>query len=185
MNIVLFSKDQGVREHWLSKLNSLDFTHYNGVISCTSYKELGNAIEDKNHILLYHLLAGDAQEKICYQFISKYQQQHKMIVFVNAPDASQGLRIFRSGIHGYSNTFLDQKKLLIAIDVIEQGKVWIGSKILAKLLKDCGLDEKVEHKSTNKESIQKETAEAPQQEIKTNLLGSLVKGFKKLFSKYA
>ncbi len=170
MNIILFSKEQPVLENWQSKLHGINTQHYNNVINCSSFKELSAALADKKHILLYHLPMGNSHEKICYQFVSQYKLQHQMMVFVNSPDASQGLRIFRSGIHGYSNTFLDQKKLLTAIDVIEQGKVWIGAELLKKLLTEC------DHK-TDKNNI----AHQQQEATDNGFFGALVKGIKKLF----
>ncbi len=164
MNIILFSKEQSVLENWQNKLKHINSDYFNEVIHCSSFKELGKAVSDENHILLFHLANGNEEEKICYQFITKYQQQHKMIVLVNAPDATQGLRIFRSGVHGYSNTFLDEKKLSVAIDVIKQGRIWVGSETLNALVKNCGLNSKI-----NK------------QKQKT-LLGSVFYGIKKLFN---
>ncbi|MFK5894524.1 MAG: hypothetical protein QM504_14990 [Pseudomonadota bacterium] len=175
MNIILFSKDPSVLDHWQNKFTHIDSSRFNEIIQCSSFKQLGNAIADENHILLFHLASGDEAEKICYQFIFKYQQQHKMVVFVNSPNAAQGLRIFRSGAHGYSNTFLDEKKLSVAIDVIEQGKIWIGAATLKTLLNDCDFGSKNnQEKQVN--NIDNSTEENP-----NSLLGALFKGIKKLF----
>ena len=69
MNIVLFTKEQHVLEHWKEKLNNLDLSRFEETFICSSFKQLGNAIADENHILLFHLSSGEDEEKICYQFI--------------------------------------------------------------------------------------------------------------------
>ena len=179
MNVILFSKETYILDHWQNILNDVKSSRYQNIISCRSFKELGDAISDQDHILMYHLAAGDEEEKICYQFITQYQQQHKMIVFVNTPSASQGLRIFRSGIHGYSNTYLAANKLLIACYIIEQGKIWVGSETLNKLLNDCGF------RAT--QPVNKLMNNSQQADNKVNkdsdksLIGVLFKGMKNLF----
>jgi hypothetical protein len=175
MNIILFSKEQSVLDLWQNKLTNINPTRFSEIISCSSFKELGNAIADENHVLLYHLLSGDDEERICYQFISKYQQQHKMMVCVNSPNATQGLRLFRSGIHGYSNTFLDDKKLLVAIDVVEQGRIWIGSETLNCLNNNCGLNSKNINEKSGDGSVN------TNDDKPSSLLGTLFRGIKKLF----
>jgi hypothetical protein len=196
MRIILFSRENIVIDHWKEKLNSSDFSKHSSsklspskhspskhdeIISCLSFAELGEAISDENHILLFHLAQGDTEENICYQFITKYQQQQKMLVFVNKPDPAQGLRLFRSGVHGYSNTYLGKEKLLVAINVIEQGKIWIGAETLNRLLNDCGLDTKNSNKeSSSNEVISNEVNSS--KEKKNNLLKTLFMGVKKLFS---
>ncbi len=186
MKIILFSRDDIVIDHWKEKLNNSQSSKhssskYSDIISCSSFAELGEAISDENHILLFHLNKGESEEDICYQFITKYQQQQKMIVFVNKPEVAQGLRIFRSGVHGYTNTYLGKEKLLVAIDVIEQGKIWIGAATLNRLLKDCGLNSKNNNKNTSSDDVITTNKVTTSEEKKSNLLGSLLKGVKKLF----
>jgi DNA-binding NarL/FixJ family response regulator len=180
MKIILFSREDIVIDHWKEKLNSSSSSKYSNIISCASFAELGEAISDKDHILLFHLEQGESEEKICYQFITKYQQQQQMIVFTNKPEATQGLRIFRSGVYGYTNTYLGKDKLLVAIDVIEQGKIWIGAETLNRLLSDCGLDSNNDttEKLTKDLTFKKNPAS---NEKKNSLLDSLFKGVKKLF----
>lgn len=182
MNVILFSKEPSILDHWQKILNDVKSSRYQNIINCSSFKELGHAISEEDHILMYHLAAGDEEEKICYKFITKYQQQHKMIVFVNAPDASQGLRLFRSGIHGYSNTYLAANKLLIACYIIEQGKMWIGSETLEKLLTDCSfrsaqpINKLMKNSNHTVTNLNKTDA----QEQKS-FLGALFRGMKNLF----
>lgn len=184
MKIILFSRTHLIIEHWITKLEHCDSSKFTDIINCSGFKELGIAIGDPDHILLYHLAEGELEEKICYKFITKYQQQQKMLVFVNNPDPSQGLRIFRAGVHGYCNTYLGTKKLHVAIEVIAQGKIWVGGEILKHMSKKCGLN------CSNSDSIGKDTktsASATQQlleavQSKSNLVATLLSGFKKLWN---
>jgi hypothetical protein len=179
MNVILFSKEQSILDHWKNILNDVKSSRYKNIIACNSFKELGDAITDEEHILMYHLATGDEEEKICYQFVSKYQQQHKMLVFVNAPNANQGLRIFRSGIHGYSNTYLAANKLLIACYIIEQGKIWVGSETLNKLLNDCGF--RATQPVNKLMNDNKQKLNTATKDDDKSFIGVLFKGMKNLF----
>ncbi len=137
MQLICFSKNKDVLDYLLEKSRLVDDRFE--VIMCDSFAVLGDAIENEDHLLVYFLTEGDEAEKICYQFISKYQQQHKMLVLVKKPDARQGLRLFRAGVHGYSNLRLDDKKFKVALDVLEQGKIWIAAETLKTLINDCQL----------------------------------------------
>jgi len=108
-----------------------------------SFKALGEQLQHPHAVLVFHLAPGDEEEKILYQFLSMYQQAHKMLILINVPVTAQGMRMYRAGIKGYCNTYLTPHKLMTAIKVVEQGKVWMGSEILKKLL-DCGLEKKEE-----------------------------------------
>ncbi|MBF0265023.1 MAG: response regulator transcription factor [Gammaproteobacteria bacterium] len=128
----------------IDKVKSEISNQYNQIIVCSPKHSLISILnkhsENENIIILYHLnsaLKDDTlrQEEIKLGlFIKQNSIAQKVIVLVNRPNTEQGIRLLHLGVRGYANTFINQSKLLTAIEVVFQGEIWAGQDILNKLL---------------------------------------------------
>lgn len=130
MKLILLSNNTDILNRWQNILKE----HFEETVRCRSLEDLNANMMSDDIIVLYHLSPGVDQEKAVYQFVNHYRKAHRMMIMVNGPDPEQGIRILRSGVHGYGNSYLKPDKLRAAVKVIEQGEVWAGQDILQKLL---------------------------------------------------
>jgi DNA-binding NarL/FixJ family response regulator len=58
----------------------------------------------------------------------------KFFLLSDQPNEEEGLTFLKMGIVGYGNTYISQVRLLEAIRVISGGAVWLGQKVIQKLI---------------------------------------------------
>jgi len=58
----------------------------------------------------------------------------KFFLLSDQPNEEEGLVFLKLGIVGYGNTYISQARLLEAIRVISGGAVWLGQKVIQKLI---------------------------------------------------
>jgi len=58
----------------------------------------------------------------------------KFFLLSDQPHEEEGLAFLKLGIVGYGNTYISQARLLEAIRVISGGAVWLGQKVIQKLI---------------------------------------------------
>lgn len=58
----------------------------------------------------------------------------KFFLLSDQPNEEEGLFFLKLGIVGYGNTYISQARLLEAIRVISGGAVWLGQKVIQKLI---------------------------------------------------
>ncbi len=60
----------------------------------------------------------------------------KFFLLSDQPNEEDGLTFLKMGIVGYGNTYISQVRLLEAIRVISGGAVWLGQKVIQKLIQE-------------------------------------------------
>ena len=52
-------------------------------------------------------------------------------------DRAQGLEVLRAGVRGYANTYMDPRVIAKAVDIIRHGEIWVGRKLMMRLIEDA------------------------------------------------
>ncbi|HDR14697.1 MAG TPA: response regulator transcription factor [Desulfobacteraceae bacterium] len=60
--------------------------------------------------------------------------ENKVFLLSDRPDEDEGLDFLKRGIVGYGNTYMSQPRLLEAIKSISNGSVWVGQRIMQRLI---------------------------------------------------
>ena len=176
MKIIVFSKQEHLNELLQEKFTGIDGIEQ--VINCNSFHDIDVEVKKEHNLIVYHLLSGELEEKIFYQFLNLYKLSNKVFVISNNPTPEQGKRLFSAGIKAYTNTFISANKLSMAVKTIQQGNVWMGDEI-AKTFKELGVnssnlrdDDKVESDVSSSDEgandgqpKQEAMIETPQQEM--------------------
>ena len=70
------------------------------------------------------------------QFSTLRQQLagRKIFLLSDRPGEGEGLTFFKAGIVGYANTYISPPRLVEAVKVVLSGSVWIGQKIMQRLI---------------------------------------------------
>jgi len=61
---------------------------------------------------------------------------NKVFLFSDRPDDDQGLAFFKMGVVGYANTYIAPARLLEAVGVVLSGSVWVGQKVMQRLIRE-------------------------------------------------
>jgi two-component system, NarL family, nitrate/nitrite response regulator NarL len=60
--------------------------------------------------------------------------ENRFFLLSDRPDEDEGLDFLKRGIVGYGNTYMSQLRLLEAIKSISNGSVWVGQRIMQRLI---------------------------------------------------
>jgi len=61
---------------------------------------------------------------------------HKTFLLSCLPNEEEGLTFFKLGIAGYANTYISAERLTEATRVVSGGAVWLGQKVMQRLIHD-------------------------------------------------
>lgn len=132
MNIILYSCNEDVLLRWKEIISA----QYSSVESYNNSTELDNllTLRAEKSILLYQLSGIEDEE----EWLKNFQQRHHEYLFIialsNSPDPQKGVRLLDIGVKGFANTFSSGEKLLMAIDVVNKGEVWLGDALIKFIL---------------------------------------------------
>lgn len=84
-------------------------------------------------LVLIHLTQDPKQPNEIEHLI---QAGAKIIALSNTPSGAEGARLFKIGIKGYLNTFSDPIKIQQAIEVVQQGNVWLGQTVMSTMIQN-------------------------------------------------
>lgn len=59
-----------------------------------------------------------------------------MILLAETPDEKEGLQLVSAGARGYCNRYIDPELLEKAIEVVNLGEVWLGRKLITRLMEN-------------------------------------------------
>lgn len=127
MTLILCSTNDVILKRWTTILNS----RYD-LLRATSIEALQSlCAEKKSQMLLIHqpvLEPGEINK------IISSDQSCKVILCSDQPSEDEGVQFLRSGVVGYLNTYSAPARLLEAIRVIDEGRVWVGHKLMQRLI---------------------------------------------------
>lgn len=132
MNIILYSSNEDVLLRWKEIVSA----QYSSVETYNNSTELDNLLTMKAEmsILLYQLSGIEGEEACLKNFQQRHQQYLFIIALSNNPDPRKGLRLLDIGVRGFANTFSSAEKLLMAIDVVNKGEIWLGDALIKYIL---------------------------------------------------
>jgi DNA-binding NarL/FixJ family response regulator len=60
----------------------------------------------------------------------------RIVVLTNRPDEREGIAALKAGARGYCDRDIDPLLLAKALDVVQQGEIWVGRKLIPHLLEE-------------------------------------------------
>jgi two-component system nitrate/nitrite response regulator NarL len=129
MEILLCSANDTVIQRWEDLLGTqYDFKQVNSV---TKLKDLctGKTFE----LILIHRPLVDTGTFIDIRHITPLS---RIFLLSDQPDEEEGLTFLKLGIVGYANTYVSSERLSEAVRVITSGAVWLGQKVMQRLILD-------------------------------------------------
>ena len=132
MNVILYSSNEDVLVRWKEIVSA----QYSSVETHNNSTDVDNllTIRAEKSILLYQLSGVEGED----QWLKNFQQRHQQYLFIialsNNPDPRKGLHLLDIGVRGFANTFSSAEKLLMAIDVVNKGEVWLGDALIKYIL---------------------------------------------------
>jgi DNA-binding NarL/FixJ family response regulator len=151
MAILLSSANDSVIQRWGDLLkDKYDLDQAN---SLNKFKEL--YINEKLDLILLHRPLVDPESFI---EIRRLSPLGKIFLLSDQPHEEEGLTFIKLGIVGYANTYISPERLAEAVRVISSGAVWLGQKVMQRLILDSyakAKQEAVSHSRKKLESLTK------------------------------
>jgi DNA-binding NarL/FixJ family response regulator len=129
MAILLSSANNTVVMRWAEHLQGRHETEI-----AQSLEELKKMSASKNFdaILLHRMLI----DVPTFQGLSKSLATARFFLLSDRPDEEEALLFLKLGIVGYSNTYISSPRLNEALRVVTNGGVWLGQKVIQRLITD-------------------------------------------------
>jgi DNA-binding NarL/FixJ family response regulator len=127
MSILLGSASHAVIKRWSDLLAD----QYQ-LEQAISVRELKRRCSGKRYdLVLLHRLLVDMD---AFAELSKSAPLCKFFLLSDQPDEDEGIAFLKLGIAGYANTYISQGRLAEALRVISGGGVWLGQKVVQRLI---------------------------------------------------
>jgi len=145
MIILLSSANRSVIKRWRDLL--ADEHELHETISIGELKR--GCAEKKFDLLLIHRSLIDMHT---FAEIRKIAPSGRFFLLSDRPDEEEGLAFLKLGIVGYGNTYISRGRLAEAVRIISNGGVWLGQKVMQRLIREMytGAKEKVASTSEQK-----------------------------------
>jgi DNA-binding NarL/FixJ family response regulator len=127
MVILLCSANKSVIDRWENMLGGKYSLERIGLL-----RELKTRCTEKNFGLI--LLHRSLVDITAFAQLRLASPISKFFLLSDQPNEEEGITFLKMGIVGYGNTYISQERLLEAIRVISGGAVWLGQKIIQKLI---------------------------------------------------
>jgi DNA-binding NarL/FixJ family response regulator len=129
MAILLGSADDTVLKRWGDLLgNNYDFEQVNTVANLKS-----RCSDNTFDLILIHRPLIDTDTFI---EIRRATPLSRIFLLSDEPNEEEGLTFLKLGIVGYANTYISSERLSEAVRVITGGAVWLGQKVMQRLILD-------------------------------------------------
>jgi two-component system nitrate/nitrite response regulator NarL len=123
----------------LSSANGAVIKRWKELLGNAHQVELAASIEDlksrsgqgKFHLFLVHRSILDVKT---FSEIRKLAPSSKFFLLSDRPNEEEGLAFLKLGIVGYGNTYISRGRLAEAVRVISNGGVWLGQKVMQRLI---------------------------------------------------
>jgi DNA-binding NarL/FixJ family response regulator len=123
MKILISSANATTRERWRQILQD-DYT----LLEAASIQEiLANLERQTLDLILLHRSMTDLD------FIARLKNT-PVFAFSDLPDDNEAYSFLRMGAIGYANTYISAVRLKEAVQVALSGKVWVGQKLMQKII---------------------------------------------------
>ena len=129
MAILLSSANDTVIQRWTGLLREKYDLEQAGTL--TSLK--GICKDRKFDLILLHRPLVDTA---AFTQIRHLNPQNRIFLLSDTPSEEEGLAFLKLGIVGYANTYVSQDRLAEAVRVITGGAVWLGQKVMQRLILD-------------------------------------------------
>ena len=149
MDILLCSANDSVIERWTELLakHKLQLAP-----SIDELKRL--CTEEKFDLILVHRSLVDVES---FTEIRRSFNLIRILLLSDRPDEEEGLTFIKLGISGYANTYISPARLTEAVNVISHGAVWLGQKVMQRLILDTYARAKEKAASDSGEKLAKLT----------------------------
>jgi DNA-binding NarL/FixJ family response regulator len=129
MIILLCSADDTILKRWKDLLEvNYDLEHVITVGELKS-RSAGAAFD----LIMIHRTLVDTDTFID---IRRATPLSRIFLLSDQPDEDEGLTFLKLGIVGYANTYISSERLAEAVRVITSGAVWLGQKVMQRLILD-------------------------------------------------
>ena len=129
MTILLCSADDAVIKRWEDQLGSkYSFTQVKTVDKLQAL-----CSEDTFELILIHRPLIDSET---FMDLRRATPMSRIFLLSDLPDEEEGLAFLKLGIVGYANTYISPERLSEAVRVITGGAVWLGQKVMQRLILD-------------------------------------------------
>ncbi|MBW1859858.1 MAG: response regulator transcription factor [Deltaproteobacteria bacterium] len=146
MAILLSSANRSVIKRW----NTLLADEYQ-LEQATSIGELrSRCAEKKFDLFLIHRSLLDMET---FSEIRQSAPLSKFFVLSDRPNEEEGLAFLKLGIVGYGNTYISRGRLAEAVRVISNGGVWLGQKVMQRLIGEMYARTKEEAPSVSEQKL--------------------------------
>jgi DNA-binding NarL/FixJ family response regulator len=127
MAILLSSANRSVIERWKALLADA-----HPLEEATSVEELRSRCAGKNFDLL--LMHRSLVDMDTFSEMRGLAPSGRFFLLSDQPNEEEGLAFLKLGIVGYGNTYISQGRLAEAVRVISNGGVWLGQKVMQRLI---------------------------------------------------
>ena len=149
MDILLCSADESVIQRWTELLDK------HTLQQAASVQELKRLCSgDKFDLLLMHRSMVDVET---FKAIRRAFPLVRILLLSDRPDEEEGLTFIKLGISGYANTYISPARLSEAVNVISHGAVWLGQKVMQRLILETYARAKEKAASNSEEKLGKLT----------------------------
>ena len=129
MDILLSSANDSVMRRWADLLK--DEYDPDQANSLNKLKKL--CFDQKFDLILLHRPLVDPESFI---EIRRLNPLGRIFLLSDQPNEEEGLTFLKLGIVGYANTYISPERLAEAVRVISSGAVWLGQKVMQRLILD-------------------------------------------------
>ena len=135
MGILLSSANSTVVMRWAG--------HLNGRFETEKAQSLGElktlCVTGKFDAILLHRMLIDMP---AFSGLLNMSPAAKFFLLSDTPDEDEALSFLKMGIVGYGNTYISSSLLIEALRVIINGGVWLGQKVVQRLIMDTSVNAK-------------------------------------------
>ncbi len=135
MNILICSADNKLRARWLEGLEAClpvreadSLAALEGILSATAAD-----------IVLLHLTLPELRRGAGVLNLLKLYPGVRFMVFADRPHEGEGLALLKAGVRGYANSYMAPALLKKAVEVVQMGEVWVGRRLMQRLLSSLAL----------------------------------------------
>ena len=136
--LVFYSSDQNVLKRWEDGLKGLS-----PFVIATNISEINKHIDSGkvDVVLLDCDLPDMADLNNVIKIIHKYIDVDFMVMDVE-PDDDRGFALVKAGVKGYCNRFIAPDLLRRAVESVRKGEVWVGRKLMLRLIEELSARKK-------------------------------------------
>ena len=147
MDILLSSSNDSVIQRWADLLkDKYDLDQAN---SLSKFNKL--CTDEKFDLILLHRSLVDSDAFI---EIRRLNPLGRIFLLSDQPNEEEGLTFLKLGIVGYANTYISPERLTEAVRVISSGAVWLGQKVMQRLILDSYARAKEKAVSNSKKKLE-------------------------------